>query len=150
MSFYATLVLALALSMDAFAVAVCKGATLHKPPLREALRTGFIFGVIEALTPLIGWAIGIYASRYVMEWDHWIAFSLLFILGARMIYNSVTAGDDCCARHEKPQRHSALHLATTGMILGRYIGPMLGKRAEIVGGIVLILIGFTILYEHIG
>ena len=106
-----------------------------------------------------------------------------------MIYNSVTAGDDCCARHEKPQRHSALHLATTavatsldamaigvglaflevnivhtamtiglmtmimattGMILGRYIGPMLGKRAEIVGGIVLILIGFTILYEHIG
>ena len=76
MSFYATLVLALALSMDAFAVAVCKGATLHKPPLREALRTGFIFGVIEALTPLIGWAIGIYASRYVMEWDHWIAFAL--------------------------------------------------------------------------
>ncbi|VDY34594.1 Domain of uncharacterised function DUF [Morganella morganii] len=115
MSFYATLVLALALSMDAFAVAVCKGATLHKPPLREALRTGFIFGVIEALTPLIGWAIGIYASRYVMEWDHWIAFSLLFILGARMIYNSVTVGDDCCARHEKPQRHSALHLATTAV-----------------------------------
>ena len=189
MSFYATLVLALALSMDAFAVAVCKGATLHKPPLREALRTGLIFGVIEAITPLIGWTIGIFASRYVIEWDHWIAFALLFILGARMIYNSITAGDDCCAQHEKPQRHSAMHLATTavatsldamaigvglaflevnivhtamtiglmtmimattGMILGRYIGPLLGKRAEIVGGVVLILIGFTILYEHIG
>lgn len=55
MSFYATLILALALSMDAFAVAICKGAVLHKPRFREILRTGFIFGIIEAITPVIGW-----------------------------------------------------------------------------------------------
>lgn len=57
MSFYATLILALALSMDAFAVAICKGAVLHKPRFKEILRTGFIFGIIEALTPIIGWEL---------------------------------------------------------------------------------------------
>lgn len=187
MSFYATLILALALSMDAFAVAICKGAVLHKPRFKEILRTGFIFGIIEALTPIIGWGIGILASQYVIRWDHWIAFGLLFILGSRMIWQGIKAksDDDCCT---PPSRNSSLSLvlsviatsldamaiglglaflqvdivhtamtiglmtmimATVGMMIGRYVGPLLGKKAEIIGGIVLIAIGFNILFEHL-
>lgn len=81
----ATLILAFGMSMDAFAASIGKGATLHRPRFREALRTGLIFGVIEAITPLIGWCLGLFATRYIMEWDHWVAFILLFILGSRMI-----------------------------------------------------------------
>lgn len=187
MNFYATLILAFALSMDAFAVAVCKGATLHKPHFKEALRTGFIFGVIEACTPIIGWALGLYTSQYIMQWDHWVAFGLLFILGSRMIYQSLKR-DEPCIVATAPHRHSSLSLiatgiatsldamaigvglaflqvdivhtamtigmitmimATMGMLIGRYIGPILGKKAEIIGGIVLLLIGFNILFEHL-
>ena len=54
-----------------------KGATLHKPKFSEALRTGLIFGAIETLTPLIGWGLGMLASQFVLEWNHWIAFVLL-------------------------------------------------------------------------
>lgn len=68
MTFIATLILALGMSMDAFAAALGKGATLHRPGFKEALRTGLIFGSIEALTPLIGWALGLAASRYIMAW----------------------------------------------------------------------------------
>jgi len=83
MNIASTLLLAFAMSTDAFAAAVGKGATLHRPRIREALRTGLIFGVIEAITPLVGWALGKAAAPYVASWDHWIAFSLLFVLGAR-------------------------------------------------------------------
>lgn len=55
MNTYAILILAFGMSMDAFAAAIGKGASLHRPPLKEALRTGLIFGVIEGITPIIGW-----------------------------------------------------------------------------------------------
>ncbi|PHM72958.1 manganese efflux pump MntP [Xenorhabdus sp. KJ12.1] len=188
MNFYATLILALALSMDAFAAAVSKGAALHRPHLREAIRTGLIFGLIEACTPLIGWSLGIYASQYIMEWDHWVAFTLLFVLGCRMIRESFKHDPDVTTRPTAPRRHSSVTLiftaiatsldamaigiglaflqvdilptamtigimtmimATLGMLIGRYIGPLLGKRAELIGGLVLIAIGFNILFEHL-
>ncbi|HDL7907629.1 TPA: manganese efflux pump [Yersinia enterocolitica] len=167
MNLSATLVLAFAISMDAFAASIGKGASLHKPRFREAIRTGLIFGVIEAITPLIGWCIGLFASQYILEWDHWIAFSLLFILGCRMIFEGAKQQVE---ETEKMRSHSfwvlvmtaiatsldamaiglaTMIMATLGMLIGRYIGPLLGKRAEIIGGIVLIGIGFNILYEHI-
>lgn len=62
--------LAFAISTDAFAAAVAEGAALHRPHWREALCTGLIFGTIEALTPLIGWAIGLAAVKYVAAWSH--------------------------------------------------------------------------------
>src|SRR5688572_29614333 len=85
MQLYTILILAFGMSMDAFAAAIGKGASLHRPPLKEALRTGLIFGVIEAITPVIGWGIGLAASQFIMSWDHWVAFTLLLILGIRMI-----------------------------------------------------------------
>ncbi|RAX14659.1 hypothetical protein CKY02_01840 [Photorhabdus bodei] len=186
MNMYATLILALALSMDAFAAAICKGAALHRPHFREAIRTGLIFGLVEACTPLIGWSIGLYASQYIMEWDHWIAFTLLFVLGCRMITESFKANQE--KKCESPCRNNSIVLITTaiatsldamaigiglaflevnivhtamaigmvtmimatlGILIGRYIGPLLGKRAELIGGLILIAIGFNILFEHL-
>jgi putative Mn2+ efflux pump MntP len=111
MNIASTLLLAVAMSTDAFAAAVGKGATLHRPHLREALRTGLIFGVIEAATPLIGWALGRAAAPYVASWDHWIAFGLLALLGLRMIRSGFSTP---APEVQKPDRHSLWLLALTG------------------------------------
>ncbi len=186
MTYTAIILLALAMSTDAFAAALSKGAALHKPHFREALRAGVIFGVIEGLTPVIGWALGTVAARYASEWDHWIAFILLSGLGVRMIFEGLSKPD---IPTEKPTRHSFWLLAITGfatsidamvvgvglafldvdivipalaiglctmvmvtigVMLGRVLGAMAGKRAELFGGLVLIAIGARILYEHTG
>jgi len=186
MNIASTLLLALAMSTDAFAAAIGKGASLHRPKFSEALRTGVIFGVIEAITPVIGWAFGLAAAQYVSRFDHWIAFVLLTALGLRMIYAGVATPK--VDAHEKPQRHSFWLLAVTafatsidamavgvglafidvdiiptaaaigiatmlmvtvGVMLGRVLGNIVGRRAEILGGIVLIAIGGIILYEHL-
>ena len=86
MNLASTALLALAMSSDAFAAAIGKGTALHRPRWSEALRTGAIFGAIEAITPLIGWALGYAAADFVKSWDHWIAFMLLGVLGVRMIF----------------------------------------------------------------
>jgi putative Mn2+ efflux pump MntP len=112
MNLASTAILALAMSTDAFAAAVGKGTSLQKPRWSEAFRTGAIFGVIEALTPLAGWALGLAAASYVKAWDHWIAFVLLAILGVRMI---VAAGNASGEEEEcKPAKHSFWLLAVTG------------------------------------
>lgn len=187
MNIAATIALSLAMSTDAFAAAVGKGAALHKPQLREALRTGLIFGVIEGITPLIGWAMGHVAAPYVEAWDHWIAFTLLAVLGARMVWAGLQADDE--EADDKPAAHGFWTLAVTGfatsidamavgaslafldadiavtaaaigfstfvmvtigVMVGRGLGAIAGKRAEVAGGIVLFAIGALILYEHIG
>lgn len=185
MNLSATLLLAFGMSMDAFAASIGKGATLHKPKFSEAVRTGLIFGAIETLTPLVGWGLGMLASQFILEWNHWIAFILLVFLGGRMIVEGFRGdSDEAC---EAPHRHGFWLLVTTafatsldamavgvglaflqvsivttalaigcatfimstlGMMVGRFIGPLLGKRAEILGGIVLIGIGSEILWSH--
>ena len=185
MNLSATILLAFGMSMDAFAASIGKGATLHKPKFSEALRTGLIFGAIETLTPLVGWGLGMLASQFILEWNHWIAFILLGFLGGRMIVEGFRGdSDEAC---EAPHRHGFWLLVTTafatsldamavgvglaflqvsivttalaigcatfimstlGMMVGRFIGPLLGKRAEILGGIVLIGIGSEILWSH--
>lgn len=112
MNLASTALLALAMSTDAFAAAVGKGTALQKPRWSEALRTGAIFGVIEAITPIIGWALGYAASSYVEKWDHWIAFTLLTILGVRMIAAALQTPD--ATDEEKPTRHGFWLLAITG------------------------------------
>lgn len=86
MSFFAIVVLAFSMSMDAFAVSVGRGAALGRPPFRETIRTGVVFGIVEAITPIIGWAAGVAAARFVTAVDHWIAFGLLAAVGANMLY----------------------------------------------------------------
>ena len=179
--------IAFAMSTDAFAAAIAKGAALQRPSWREALRAGVIFGVIEAITPLVGWLIGSAAAKYASAWDHWIAFTLLAGLGARMIW--VGFRSDPGDVDERPQSHSFWVLALTGLatsidaltvgvglafvdvsigwvaaaiglatftmvtvgvMLGRALGTLVGRRAEIVGGVLLICIGAAIVFEHVG
>lgn len=186
MNVASTVFLAFAMSTDAFAAAVGKGASLHRPRIAEALRTGVIFGVIETATPLIGWAAGRAAAQYVTAWDHWIAFGLLLLLGLRMIREGLGRPEH---QTEKPNSHSFWVLAATGfatsidamavgaglafidvdifstaatigfatmlmvtigVMIGRVVGATLGKRAEVVGGLVLIGVGSVILAEHLG
>jgi putative Mn2+ efflux pump MntP len=178
--------IAFAMSTDAFAAAIGKGAALQRPTWREALRTGAIFGAIEAVTPLVGWLLGSAAVQYVSAWDHWIAFTLLGGLGVRMIWAGFAS--DGGAVDDRPERHSFWILAATGLatsidalavgvglafvevdiawvavaiglatfvmvtvgaMLGRVLGAVAGKRAEIAGGLLLIGIGSAILIEHL-
>lgn len=104
--------IAFAMSTDAFAAAIGKGAALQRPDWREALRAGAIFGTIEALTPLVGWLLGSAAVKYVAEWDHWIAFTLLAALGAHMIWAGLGSSDE--VEDQRPTRHSFWTLAVTG------------------------------------
>lgn len=108
----AVVFLALAMSTDAFAAAVGKGSALRQPRWGEALRTGLIFGVIEAITPVVGWTLGYSAADYVRAWDHWIAFVLLTLLGGRMIVSSLRSPADRI--EDKPSTHSFWSLAMTG------------------------------------
>lgn len=179
--------IAFAMSTDAFAAAVVKGIALDRPRWAEALRTGLIFGAIEAVTPIVGWLLGTGASRFVQDWDHWIAFVLLAGLGLRMVRAGLAAPDATAEPAEKPASHPFWALALTGfatsidamavgvglafaevpigavaaaigcttfamvtlgVMTGRALGAVAGRRAELAGGLVLIAIGATILYEH--
>jgi manganese efflux pump family protein len=94
-------ILAFSMSMDAFVAALGKGTVLRRPPMLEAVRTGFIFGLVEAVTPLIGWVAGAAAAAWITQVDHWIAFVVLGLLGLRMIIKAVRGGGDeaAAARH---------------------------------------------------
>ena len=181
-----------AMSTDAFAAAVGKGAAMRKPRLLDALRAGLIFGVIEAITPIIGWLLGRAASQYVQAFDHWIAFGLLGVLGAHMIIAGLKPDDESEADNgddEAGEQHKSfwtlaatgfatsidamaigvglafldvhigvvalviglctMTMVTIGIMLGRALGALVGKRAEIIGGVILIIIGCAILYEHL-
>ena len=186
MSPLSILFIGLAMSTDAFAAAIGKGVAMGRPKLHDALRTGLIFGVIEAITPLVGWLLGKAAARYIEAWDHWIAFGLLLVLGAHMIHNGIK---DEPPQEDAPDNSRSLWLlaltgmatsidaaaigvgmafldvhigvvaaviglctfvmVTLGVMLGRVLGDLAGKRAEIIGGVILIVIGAGILYEHL-
>ena len=79
--------LALSMSADACAAAICRGVS-HRPALPQALRAGLVFGVVETLTPLLGWALGLAAAGFVAAIVHWIAFFLLAAVGGKMIFES--------------------------------------------------------------
>lgn len=90
MSVISNTILAFSMSADAFAASVSKGVVLRKPKLTEAMRIGAIFGSIETITPIIGWVIGLAASRFIESIDHWVAFIILLIIGGKMIFEGLT------------------------------------------------------------
>lgn len=89
MSTVAIVILAFGMSIDAFVASLGRGAGMGRPRIVEALRTGAVFGVVEAITPLVGWLAGVAASRFVEAVDHWIAFGLLAFIGGRMIVHAL-------------------------------------------------------------
>ena len=175
------LFIGLGLSMDAFAVSVCKGLAMKKMNVKKALICGLYFGVFQALMPFIGYLLGSGFKNVVSSIDHWIAFVLLGIIGINMIKEakscdvvndamdvktmvtlSVATSIDALAigvtfAFLKVSIISAISIIglTTfvccfiGVKLGSVFGEKLKSKAEITGGVVLILIGTKILIEHL-
>lgn len=86
-------ILAVGLSMDAFAVSVCKGLAMERPTWRRAVVPGLWFGAFQGLMPLLGWLLGSRFAQYITAVDHWIAFALLVILGVNMLREARCADD---------------------------------------------------------
>jgi manganese efflux pump family protein len=185
MNWFSLMALSCALAMDAFAVAIVTGLTLNPLTRRHVFRLAFHFGLFQALMPIIGWAVGKSVHRYLLEFDHWVAFGLLAFVGGRMFWGAIhkdaaakpdsdpTSGWDLVLLSVATSIDAfavglslamvgstilipaivigcvAAAFTTTGMMLGRQIGSLWGKRVEAVGGIILVLIGAKILIEHL-
>ena len=171
------------LSMDAFAVAICKGLSMRRIDGRQTLLVGVFFGGFQALMPLLGWALGRQFEQYITQYDHWIAFVLLAYLGGKMIWEALHEGESCPANFtvrellvlavatsidalavgisfaflKVPILPAVALIGCTTFVLsliGVWIGNRFGSRfkskAEVAGGVILILIGLKILLEHLG
>lgn len=110
--------IAFSMSADAFAASLSKGAAIGRPRLVEALRIGLIFGVVEMITPIIGWSLGNLAHAMITSIDHWVAFGLLGLIGAKMIYEAL---------HEKPAPQPDYH--RVGVLLLTAIGTSIDAMA---------------------
>ena len=177
--------IALGLSMDAFAVAVCKGLAFGKFQVKKASIVGLYFGVFQGMMPLIGYWLGAKFQRQIASVDHWVAFILLGLIGGNMIRESLKK-DEVDEQDASLDVKTMLGLAiatsidalavgitfgvmkvkivqaitligvTTfilsfiGVRIGSSVGAKYQKKAELVGGIVLVLIGAKTLLEHLG
>ncbi len=183
MSLIELFILALGLSMDAFAVSVCKGLSVKQLRLRHALITGLYFGGFQALMPLIGYFLGTQFQSLITDIDHWIAFVLLVLIGINMIRESrgesekldasfgfkvmlplaIATSIDALAvgvtfAFLQVQIVAAVSLigittfilSAVGVKIGNVFGAKYKSRAELLGGVVLILMGLKILLEHLG
>jgi putative Mn2+ efflux pump MntP len=183
MSFISIFLIALALSMDAFSVATAIGAAGSKLNSYAVLRLATAFGIFQFVMPILGWLLGRTVVSYIADYDHWIAFALLVIVGLRMIKEYF--GKDEKERTKDPTKGWSLlilSIATSidalaigvslavldtniyypsvvigvvcfiitalGMIFGKKLSRILGKKAVLLGGIVLIAIGIKIVVEH--
>ena len=172
MSFVELLLVAVGLSMDAFAVSVCKGLSVKKLGVKHALIAGAYFGGFQFLMPVIGWFLGSRFEHIITSFDHWIAFGLLAIIGVNMIQESFSKAEELnddfgvktMLMMAVATSIDALAVGVTfaclevsilpSSALGIYIGHIFGLRfkawAERAGGAILILIGVKILLEHLG
>lgn len=195
-------ILAVGLSMDAFAVALCKGLAIGKVRWKQASWVGLWFGGFQGLMPLFGFLLANTFASAIGRYDHWIAFALLGIIGGNMIKEALSKeedGEDGCGCGCVDLGIKAMFLlavatsidalaagislvavvqlplfiggafnfssiwvavafigvvtfvlSTLGVKLGGKVGDKLGKKAEILGGCVLVLLGIKILLEHLG
>ena len=188
MGFAELLLLAVGLSMDAFAVSICKGLAMKRTTLKAELTCGVWFGGFQALMPLIGFFLGTLFAAAIQAVDHWIAFGLLAIIGVNMLKEALSKEEACgCGGNADLSVKTmfimalatsidalavGISLAMVGNVniffavtmigictcllsmLGVKIGNVFGSRfeakAEIAGGVILILLGLKILLEHLG
>jgi manganese efflux pump family protein len=122
MSPIAIAILAFSMSMDAFVASLSRGAAQRTPHLIEAAKTGLVFGMIEAITPVIGWAAGVAANRLIESVDHWIAFVLLALVGGHMALNAIRHKPDDAAPDRSKSRLTlfvtAIGTSIDAMIVG--------------------------------
>lgn len=185
MGFLELFMIAIGLSMDAFAVALCKGLCMKKLNYRHAVIIGVFFGGFQAGMPLIGWLIGHQFERYITSFDHWIAFFLLAFIGGSMLMEAFKEDDEAAVCDVRLNIKELFVLATAtsidalavgitfaflrvsilpsialigittfvlsliSVIIGNKFGVKYKSKAEIAGGIVLVIIGGKILLEHL-
>jgi putative Mn2+ efflux pump MntP len=135
MSPVAIALLSLSMSADAFAAAIARGAAT-RPTFGQAVRGGLVFGTVEAITPILGWAVGLAAASFVASIDHWIAFVLLGGVGAHMIWQAFRPEDE---EEEAPPPSRGRNLL--GLVVTA-IGTSIDAAAV---GVSLALVGVNIL-----
>lgn len=104
MGFVELFLIGVGLSMDAFAVSICKGLGMKRLNMKQALVIGLFFGGFQALMPLIGWALGTQLADFITPIDHWIAFILLALIGGKMLLDVFREGDEEDAGEPKDAR----------------------------------------------
>ena len=181
--------LAVGLSMDAFAVSICKGLAMRRITLGKAAVVGLWFGGFQAGMPFLGYLLGVQFRDRITAIDHWIAFVLLGIIGVNMIREAVSEKEDepGCLQEEASLAVKDMFLlavatsidalavgvtfafldveilpavsfigvttfllSAVGVKVGNVFGTCYESRAELAGGVILILLGFKILLEHLG
>ena len=194
MGFSELMILAVGVSMDAFAVSICKGLAMKKATLKAGLTCGLWFGGFQALMPLIGFFLGTLFAEAIEAVDHWVAFILLGIIGINMLKEAFENGEcECCSDANadmSPKTMFVMAVATSidalavgislamaglpifgmdgifaaviliglctcgfstaGVKIGNIFGGRFEKKAQIAGGVILILLGAKILLEHLG
>ncbi len=176
--------IAVGLSMDAFAVSVCKGLAMPKCTFKKAAIVGLWFGGFQALMPAIGYILGAQFQETIASIDHWIAFVLLALIGGNMIHEALDNDEEEADASLDVKPMFLLAVATSidalaigitfaflkvniipavcfigivtfiisfaGVKIGNVFGARYKNKAEIVGGVILILLGLKILLEHLG
>jgi len=187
MSLIELFIIAVGLSMDAFAVSVCHGLTMRKADFKKALIVGLYFGIFQAGMPVIGYFIGSQFADKIVSFDHWIAFALLSFIGIKMAMESFKKDEDNVEVKEASLGFAkmiplaiatsidalavgvsfaflkvdivpavtfigciTLVLSMVGVKIGNVFGIKFKAKAELAGGIILVLIGVKILVEHLG
>ena len=176
------------LSMDAFAVSICRGLCMPRINWRHAGVIALFFGGFQALMPTVGWLLGSQFAGYIQSFDHWVAFILLALIGFNMAREALSPEDEeeACAVETRLDLKQLLLLAVAtsidalavgvtfafldvkigpaaaiigcttfalslaGVAVGNFFGARYKKRAELTGGVILILLGLKILLEHLG
>lgn len=185
MSISELLLIAVGLSMDAFAVSICKGLATKKVGVKHMLIVGLWFGGFQALMPLIGYFLGSTFEEYITRFDHWVAFVLLALIGGNMIREALSGEEEKANDSLGVREMLTLAVATSidalavgvtfallpgvniaaavsfigvitfvisaaGIKVGNAFGSKCKSKAELAGGVILILIGLKILLEHLG
>ena len=183
------LLLAVGVSMDAFAVSVCKGLAMQKATLKSEMTCGIWFGGFQALMPTIGFFLGTLFAEAIEAVDHWVAFILLAIIGINMLKEAFEKEEcSCCDEHNADLSVKTMFvmavatsidalavgislamagnvniwlaalfigictclLSAVGVKIGNVFGSRFEKKAQVAGGVILILLGLKILLEHLG
>ena len=188
MGFWELFLLAVGLSMDAFAVSICKGLSMKRAGFKEGAICGAWFGGFQALMPLVGFFLGTLFAGAIEAFDHWVAFGLLSIIGINMLKDAFKKGCDCCEEHDADLSFKTMFvmaiatsidamavgislamagnvniflavlligvvtfvMCAAGVKIGNIFGSRFEKKAQLCGGVILILLGTKILLEHLG
>ena len=188
------LLLAVGVSMDAFAVSICKGLAMKKATLKASMTCGVWFGGFQALMPTIGFFLGTLFAEAIQAVDHWVAFVLLGIIGINMLKEAFETQEcSCCGNCDCGEKNTDLSVKTmfvmavatsidalavgislamagnvniwlaaaliglctcgfsaAGVQIGNIFGAKFEKKAQLAGGLILVLLGVKILLEHLG